>query len=282
MNIELRHPLSETRRTREAGGDRLRHPSQGDARGDAPVPVEPLVGLSADLRGALASRLRQGLSVPEGHAAGGAARRLAARRRASGQRPRSHARAASRPLRHRLRRDEPALAFRPGRAEPGTLRRARLRRQRLADRRAERARAAPQGLDRGALRGRRGRPRRDSQARARAATTCRCSCSAVPPRRSAAGATGRSTRPRSRTGSRSAFTCSATAAWRSPTTGWPSFYIEETTENATSSQAIVTSFIMEGVLARYPGLKDRADRNRLRLAAGARLAPRQDLEAAQG
>jgi predicted TIM-barrel fold metal-dependent hydrolase len=38
-------------------------------------------------------------------------------------------------------------------------------------------------------------------------------------------------------------------------TGWPSFYLEETTENATSSQAIVTSFIMEGVFARYPGLK---------------------------
>jgi len=38
-------------------------------------------------------------------------------------------------------------------------------------------------------------------------------------------------------------------------TGWPSFYLEETTENATSSQALVTSFIMEGVFARYPGLK---------------------------
>src|SRR5262249_25954883 len=38
-------------------------------------------------------------------------------------------------------------------------------------------------------------------------------------------------------------------------TGWPSFYIEEMTEHATSSQALVTSFIMEGVFARYPDLK---------------------------
>ena len=38
-------------------------------------------------------------------------------------------------------------------------------------------------------------------------------------------------------------------------TGWPSFYIEEITEHATSLQASVTSLIMEGVFERYPELK---------------------------
>jgi len=38
-------------------------------------------------------------------------------------------------------------------------------------------------------------------------------------------------------------------------TGWPSFYVEEMTEHATSSQALVTSLIMEGVFERYRDLK---------------------------
>src|SRR5215470_15661741 len=45
------------------------------------------------------------------------------------------------------------------------------------------------------------------------------------------------------------------SGWAMTNTGWPSFYIEEMTEHATSSQALVTSFIMEGVFARYPDLK---------------------------
>src|SRR5262249_58176001 len=45
------------------------------------------------------------------------------------------------------------------------------------------------------------------------------------------------------------------SGWAMTNTGWPSFYIEEMTEHATSSQALVTSFIMEGVVARYPALK---------------------------
>jgi len=45
------------------------------------------------------------------------------------------------------------------------------------------------------------------------------------------------------------------SGWAMTNTGWPSFYIEEMTEHATSSQALVTSFVMEGVFDRYPDLK---------------------------
>ena len=37
--------------------------------------------------------------------------------------------------------------------------------------------------------------------------------------------------------------------------GWPSFYIEEASEHATSAQAVVTSMIMEGLFERYRNLK---------------------------
>jgi predicted TIM-barrel fold metal-dependent hydrolase len=37
--------------------------------------------------------------------------------------------------------------------------------------------------------------------------------------------------------------------------GWPSFYIEEASEHATSAQAVVTSMIMEGLFERYRDLK---------------------------
>ena len=37
--------------------------------------------------------------------------------------------------------------------------------------------------------------------------------------------------------------------------GYPSFYIEEMTEHATSAQAMVTSMIMEGIFERLPELK---------------------------
>ncbi len=45
------------------------------------------------------------------------------------------------------------------------------------------------------------------------------------------------------------------SGWATTSTGWPSFYIEEMTEHATSSQALVTSMIMEGVFERYRELK---------------------------
>jgi predicted TIM-barrel fold metal-dependent hydrolase len=45
------------------------------------------------------------------------------------------------------------------------------------------------------------------------------------------------------------------SGWAGTNTGWPSYYIEETTENATSAQALITSFLMEGVFERYRDLK---------------------------
>src|SRR5215211_1955889 len=43
--------------------------------------------------------------------------------------------------------------------------------------------------------------------------------------------------------------------WALTNTGWPSFYLEEMTEHATSMQALVTSMIMEGLFERYRDLK---------------------------
>jgi predicted TIM-barrel fold metal-dependent hydrolase len=45
------------------------------------------------------------------------------------------------------------------------------------------------------------------------------------------------------------------SGWAMTNSGWPSFYIEEMTEHATSCQAMVTSLIVEGVFERYPDLK---------------------------
>src|SRR5262249_21874228 len=43
--------------------------------------------------------------------------------------------------------------------------------------------------------------------------------------------------------------------WAATNSGWPSFYIEEMTEHATSSQALVTSFVLEGVFEGFRALK---------------------------
>ncbi len=45
------------------------------------------------------------------------------------------------------------------------------------------------------------------------------------------------------------------SGWAMTNGGWPSFYIEEVTEHATSAQALVTSMIMEGLFERYRDLK---------------------------
>jgi predicted TIM-barrel fold metal-dependent hydrolase len=45
------------------------------------------------------------------------------------------------------------------------------------------------------------------------------------------------------------------SGWAMTNTGWPSFYIEEVSEHATSCQNQVTSLVVEGVFERLPDLK---------------------------
>jgi predicted TIM-barrel fold metal-dependent hydrolase len=45
------------------------------------------------------------------------------------------------------------------------------------------------------------------------------------------------------------------SGWPMTASGYPSFYIEEMTEHATSAQVMVTSMIMEGIFERWPELK---------------------------
>ena len=45
------------------------------------------------------------------------------------------------------------------------------------------------------------------------------------------------------------------SGWPMSSSGWPSFYIEEMTEHATSAQSMVTSMIIEGIFERLPELK---------------------------
>lgn len=45
------------------------------------------------------------------------------------------------------------------------------------------------------------------------------------------------------------------SGWAMTNGGWPSFYIEEVSEHATSCQNQVISLVTEGVFARFPGLK---------------------------
>ncbi|NDA46161.1 MAG: amidohydrolase [Alphaproteobacteria bacterium] len=45
------------------------------------------------------------------------------------------------------------------------------------------------------------------------------------------------------------------SGWPNTSSGWASYYIEEMAEHATSSQALLTSFVVEGVFERFPKLK---------------------------
>jgi len=45
------------------------------------------------------------------------------------------------------------------------------------------------------------------------------------------------------------------SGWPMSSSGYPSFYIEEMTEHATSAQVMVTSMVMEGIFERWPELK---------------------------
>ena len=72
------------------------------------------------------------------------------------------------------------------------------------------------------------------------------------------------------------------SGWPMTSSGYPSFYIEEMTEHATARAGHGHQHDHGGHLRALAGAEDRADRMRLRLAAGAGLAARQALEAAQG
>ena len=265
MNVELKHPLrAQTQRVKPAIVDCDIHP-KASLEAMRPYLSQRWQDYLADLRGALAPRLRQGL--PVSRRARRKRRGATHGRRAAGCRAAtsiSCARSTSITTASTYRRDEPALAVRPGRAEPGIQRRHGGRHQRVADRRHGEPRAAAEGLDRRALRGRRGRARRDPPLRRQSATTCRCSCSAAPPRRSGAGATGRSTRPRSSTAFPVGIHVFGYSGWAMTNSGWPSFYIEEMTEHATSRAGDGDELHHGGRVRALPHAQGRADRIGLR------------------
>ena len=103
MNIEVRATGALAAR-RKLDDRRLRLPS-ARSRSSRPAAVseQSLVGAICRPTACARATARQGLRLSEGDAAGGAPRRLAAGRRAAGERSRFHAAAASRFLRHRLR-----------------------------------------------------------------------------------------------------------------------------------------------------------------------------------
>ena len=179
------------------------------------VPQQSMVELSADLRQPPRHGQAKGYDYPKIDAAGGAPRRLAA-----GRRPAGRAISISAAQQHLDFYGidhgilNPLVADRAGRPERRAVDRARLRRERSAACLLDRHGSAAEVLRRGALRGRRRLRRRSPQARRQQGL--RAGVPAEPHRRggAAASATGRSTRPRSKPGCRSASTPSATAAGR--------------------------------------------------------------------
>ena len=217
MNVELQHPLQRAGATRKLGDRRLRHPSQGES-------LEATAARTCRSAGGTISQtygVRSRHGFAKGYPVSEGARRRRPRRDAwpaDGGLPGSDLDfMRAQHLDHYgidLGVMNPLSPSGQGEQNPEFSAAHGVGDQRMADRSLDAPRAAPEGLDRRALRGRRGRARRDPPLRRRQATSCRCCCSAAPPRRSGGGATGRSTRPRSRPACPSASTCSATAAGR--------------------------------------------------------------------
>ena len=253
MNMELKAPLR-AQKSKVEIVDCDFHPKI-TRRAARAASERPLVAVPADLRHPPAPRLCQGLSVPQGDPAGGAARCLAADRRPAGERSRLHPQAASRLLRHRPCHHEPAVAGRARRAERRFLRRHGDGRQRGAGR----------VLGRRTSRGcapRSACPTRTARRRAREIRRCagRPEFVQVFMLSRTAEALGRRRywpiyEAAVEAGLPVGIHVFGYSGWAATNTGWPSFYIEEMTEHATSSQALVTSFIMEGVFERYRDLK---------------------------
>ena len=246
------------------------------------VPQQSMVELSADLRQSPAPRPGQGLQLSEDRAAGVAPRRLAAERRTAGQRRRLLPRAASRFLRHRLRHPE-AAGSSTGNGDQNVE---------LSIALASAANegqlaywtgqgAAAQALDRRALRGRRCLGRRSPQARRQqgvhAGVHAEQDRGGARPQALLADLRGRG---RGR------------AAGRHPRLRLRRLAADQLRLSVVLHRGDDRARDLRaghghvddhgGHLRALARAEDRADRMRLRLAAGARLAARQALEAAQG
>ena len=118
-----------------------------------------------------------------------------------------------------------------------------------------RARAAPEGLDRRGAGGPAGRDRARSSGAPTMPASRRSCCRRARWSRSAAAATGRSSRPRSRPSGHLALHVGGINGYPATPSGWPSYYIEEQHTNVQGMQGLVTSLVVEGVFERFPQLK---------------------------
>ena len=115
-------------------------------------------------------------------------------------------------------------------------------------------------------------PSTRSSAAPRTGASCRCWCWPWARRRSAAGTTGRSTRPPSGTACRSA--SMPGSSYRHPVTslGWPSYYVEDYAAQSQGFQTQLGSLVCEGVFAKFPEAQGGAAGIRRHLAAGLPVA----------